>query len=517
MSYDPEQQRAQEVDLDIAGEEHDDLAEEEEAAMDRDAARATSNAALRRDARDAGVGDHAHADRDAHGRKSNTPKVRSARFEGDAWIDEAKAGKRDFEAGDYGAHILKVQQALIDLGYKLPDGATGVFDKATKKAVKKFQRKVGLRPTGKVDDDTMAAIQKKFDSRKPYVKAGKYDEHNPGTHELSESERRQALEAMVPITGASSGSSDAFIDVVNGEMYGDRMKAQLKFAIADSQKYLYEDRKDERSDPDDNLHEWSTLEGPAKAAKQATDKVYGSYAKDKAATEISVRAGTLVDNWEDQTARMNAQTPDENREWAKEKIWYFIYSDDGCAEINRQHHANPDAPAEKAILTPIVELLTNTPDKVKTVLETEIGWGAMQGDGMVKIQRFKEDTKEGNRAQLWDLFHTCIHEYLHLVAHDGLWDYVDRLESAGDAVRAHTLREGFCDFFTLNVRASLDIDKKLQKAVEGPYYAKHKKPPPIDPGLYSAHGEAERVVGVVGIRNAESAYFLGETKLIGDA
>lgn len=512
MSNDAQQQRTQDVEHDVA----DDVAEEahderdEEAAKDQDAARATSNADLRREARD-GAGEH-----DARGHKSNTPKVDSARFDGDTWIDEAKAGKRDFEAGDYGAHIIKVQQALIDLGYELPDGATGVFDKATKKAVRKFQRKVGLRATGKVDDDTMAAIQKRFDARKPYVKAAKYDERNPGTHDLSESERRLALEAMAPITGASSGSSEAFIDVVNGKMYGDRMKAELTFAIAESHRSLYKERVDERKDPDENLHKWSTLEGPAQAAKQATDRVYGGYAKDHAATEISVASGRLVDNWEDQTARMAGQTPDENREWAREKVWYYIYSDDGCAEINRQHHANPDSPDEKAILTPIVEFLTGTPEMVKTLIETEIGWGAMQGDGKVKIQRFKEETKEGNRAQLWDLFHTCIHEYLHLVAHDGLWDYVDRLEAAGDAARAHTLREGFCDFFTLNVRASLDIDKELQKSVEGPYYAKHAKPPAIDPGLYSAHAEAERVVGVVGIRNAQSAYFLGETDLIGD-
>lgn len=105
---------------------------------------------------------------------------------------------------------------------------TALIDKATKKAVKKFQRKVGPSATGKVDQATMAAIQKKVDSRKPYVTAGKYDEHHPGTHELSDAEQKQALDAMVPITGATSGSSAAFVDVVNGEMYGDRMKAQLR-------------------------------------------------------------------------------------------------------------------------------------------------------------------------------------------------------------------------------------------------------------------------------------------------
>jgi hypothetical protein len=96
-----------------------------------------------------------------------------------------------------------------------------------------------------------------------------------------------------------------------------------------------------------------------------------------------------------------------------------------------------------------------------------------------------------------------------------MWDYIDRLSTAGDETRAHTLTEGFCDFWTLNVQSSLDVDQKMQKAVEGPYYKKGSLPK-INPGLYASHQDAERVVGVVGIQNAMAAYFQGKTKLIGD-
>jgi hypothetical protein len=116
-----------------------------------------------------------------------------------------------------------------------------------------------------------------------------------------------------------------------------------------------------------------------------------------------------------------------------------------------------------------------------------------------------------DREALWNLFHISIHEYLHLLANDKWFEYAYKQDDA----RSNVLVEGFCDFLTLNVRASLKITPHLRKQVEGPYYDGKAPLPEIDPGVYAQHAQAEHVVAVVGIHNALAAYFKGEVELIG--
>lgn len=178
------------------------------------------------------------------------------------------------------------------------------------------------------------------------------------------------------------------------------------------------------------------------------------------------------------------------------------------------------AAREKAILTPVVTSFVNTKAKVQTMLDTDIGWEGAQLEGTVYLQRYKstnadkDKAKEENRVQMWGLFQTCIHEYLHTATHADYQKWAQTFKAAGDDTRYNTLIEGFCDFFTLNVRTTVTPDPALAATVEGPY-ANGKPPAPDNSGVYPSHQQAEQVVSVVGIKNAQAAYFQGQTKLMG--
>jgi peptidoglycan hydrolase-like protein with peptidoglycan-binding domain len=61
--------------------------------------------------------------------------------------------------GDKGPHVIAVQTAIMRNGFTLTGGATGVFNKATKRALKSFQKVVGLKATGVVDTATAQVLK----------------------------------------------------------------------------------------------------------------------------------------------------------------------------------------------------------------------------------------------------------------------------------------------------------------------------------------------------------------------
>ena len=60
--------------------------------------------------------------------------------------------------GDKGPHVVAVQTAIMRNGFSLNGGATGVFNKATQRALKSFQKVVGLKVTGVVDTATAKVL-----------------------------------------------------------------------------------------------------------------------------------------------------------------------------------------------------------------------------------------------------------------------------------------------------------------------------------------------------------------------
>jgi hypothetical protein len=206
--------------------------------------------------------------------------------------------------------------------------------------------------------------------------------------------------------------------------------------------------------------------------------------------------------------------PTQLRVHVEQLVEYLI--DSQCTDINREHSAVPSAATERRDLAPVITSFVDTPAKVQILNEIDIGWPGTQRGGQISLQRFRSQNadpaaaREENRVRLWRLFHTSIHEYLHLLAHPAYRTWAQTL----DRSRKHTLMEGFCDFFTLNVRSALAPTPPMIADIEGPY-ANGNPPPSLSPGVYPSHAQAEQVVSIVGIHNAQAAYFRGQVAAMG--
>lgn len=433
----------------------------------------------------------------------------SFRFAGDPAMADIFAGKTTLQMWSRGMAVRKMQQALVDMGFPLAKySVDGIFGPETEGALKAFQISAKIPDNGVFDKVSIEAMQARYDTRQPYIDQSKYDPANPGTRALSSDEAKAAHEAMVPVRGGGGGPS-TFQEEIAGVKYGDAVRVALTAVINKAHHELYATKEPLRADPDKNFHAWDVLESTAKASKDVTDGVYGSYAK---GPEINRANNNLIDQWEDEKLRNAALSPKEQQDKARNKVIYLINSN--LTTVNAAYQAVPSDKREKEILTPIVEEFVDTPAEVQKMLEIEMGWEGAELEGTVYLQRYKKDTDEANRAQLWELFHTCIHEYLHSLTHPNFAAYAHALGAKGDSTRENTLIEGMNDFFTENVRATIKVDDKLRQQIEGPYFDPKAPIPKIDLTVYPSIQQAERVVAIIGIRNAQAAYFQGQVKFI---
>lgn len=440
-------------------------------------------------------------------RKPDSTQDRSARFKGDSTLKPYFDGMDTLREGAKGINVVKLQQALNDMGYSLTP--SGDFDKATVDALKKYQISAGVPDSGFLDKATMRALDTRFDTRKDYLKAADdFDPADPtkGTHVLSGDQKTEALKALKPQPAVAGMTFKA----ADGPAYAKEIKAGLKVEIARLHKELYASKKAQRKDPAKNFHKDSNLEGAANAGKDATDKVYGELAKGPA-----FKMGTnLIDQWKDQEDSFKTMAAGDKKDLAEALVNYLI--DANLGDINKKYNATPSDTEEAKALAPVIESFINTKAKVKTLNEIDTGWEGAQLDGIQYLQVFKDPSKEENRKRLWTLFHVSIHEYIHTLAHKDYRKWAAKLGGAQD----HTLSEGFCDFFTLNVRSKFPASslKSIKKDVEGDFYDSTKDVPDVgslDVGVYDSNEEAERMVGIIGVRNAQLGYFQGKTKLMG--
>jgi hypothetical protein len=181
------------------------------------------------------------------------------------------------------------------------------------------------------------------------------------------------------------------------------------------------------------------------------------------------------------------------------------------AELNREHGADLTRSPEQGIATGVRDEIARR--RTVELLEIHKGWPASAGNGQVHLQRFVRSDATQNRRQLWRLFQTIIHEYLHTLTHARYSRYA---HSLGDP-RGHTLREGVTDVRTKAVWSTVEgnVTPTLRQRVEGPYHdvATPIQPPPLS--TYPQTRQAEQVISTCGLRNMYAAYFRGETHLIG--
>jgi hypothetical protein len=217
--------------------------------------------------------------------------------------------------------------------------------------------------------------------------------------------------------------------------------------------------------------------------------------------------------WESEKATNDPKSDASKQKKARRLVQYFIESE--CVAINSDFNADPSGTQESKILAPIIESFTDTPAKAQVILEIFMGWIGGQLDGTQFLQVFKESDDEKNRQRMWEIFHVSIHEYIHTLREQRYSDWADKLGGS----KKHTLIEGFADFFSMNVRAKYDKAalKAFQKQVEGSFHdpVAPKPIPDFDGTAYDANAEAERMVGIIGIHNAQMGYFKGEVDLMG--
>jgi|GEM_PF-2437874 len=438
------------------------------------------------------------------------PKTkRAARLKGDTTFNGIFKELETLKKGDKGIQVVKLQQALLDMGYTLPEhGVDGKFGNETKGTLEEYQKDNQLPLTGELDKATISMMDARFDTREDYINAGQnFDPQNPktGSRELPDVQKNAAIKALQP-------THLPFKEDQKDE-YADAIRNRVASLINKYHKTLYKNRKNLRKDKK-NLHKTKDVEGAANAGKKVTDSVYGHLQKG-AAYKMGT---TLQDQWAEQERLQATYNESERLEAADYGIRYLINSE--CTEINKQYNADPDRAVEKALLDPIVQSFMDSDEKVQKLLDIDKGWEATEGLGIQNIQMFKFPPflNEENRLKMWEIFHVSIHEYLHTLAHLNFYAWADKLGGASE----HTLVEGFCDFYTQNVRALYPESKlvSMQEDIEGSFFSEESEGdiPSIDSldvGVYDAHEEAERMVGIIGIRNAQLGYFKGLVEYMG--
>ncbi len=89
--------------------------------------------------------------------------LRSPRFAGDEVLEACYDNERFLQRGDSGSAVEKVQQALIFLGFPVPEvGANGIFGDETELAVRSYQEARGLKVDGVIGSITIGSLDAEF-------------------------------------------------------------------------------------------------------------------------------------------------------------------------------------------------------------------------------------------------------------------------------------------------------------------------------------------------------------------
>jgi len=89
--------------------------------------------------------------------------LKSPRFAGDPDLEACFDNEKLLRIGSRGPAIEKIQQALIDAGFPLPEfGVDGIFGSETQGALQRYQRAHGLSPDGILGPITMGELDNQF-------------------------------------------------------------------------------------------------------------------------------------------------------------------------------------------------------------------------------------------------------------------------------------------------------------------------------------------------------------------
>ena len=237
--------------------------------------------------------------------------------------------------------------------------------------------------------------------------------------------------------------------------------------------------------------------------------VFGEYIVGRATPPLKLGVN-VADAWnekENVLAVGGKAAEDDAVDWRVQKI---LDGDDAVRALDREHGAIQARAKEAAIVGPIKTAMT-TKYRAK-LLELHKAWPGFEDRNIVFVQLFKGASADQQRVTRWRLFQTFIHEYIHALEHP---DHVAYRSTLAAQKGGFTLREGTTDYFTKIVWNSLTLDEPLRAKVEGPVHDPKIKFAIQGLNAYPEADNAERLAGVVGIRNVAAAFFLGKVDLIG--
>lgn len=444
----------------------------------------------------------------------------AARFQDEPTLDEISDGKKVLKQGDRGEAVIRITTALSELGYFGTRFIDEIFGTRLRTAVTKFQDAralTGMVPAGTVEKQTFDVLDNEFAAdfqvERNTIAKQKSPDILKETQRLDPAERAASARVVSTETPVSptTGLPPVFqADIPGKGNYGDRLRAALDKEIVDEWNAMAKGKAAAHGSAG-ALYDAPAVDAIAAESEKAVKAVFGEYIKGRAVPSLKM-GSTVEDAWKQKEADLSAggkPAEDDAVDWRVQKI---LDGDDAVKALDREHGAIHTRGPEQAIIAPIkADMMTKYRAKL---LELHKAWPGFEDKGVVFVQLFKGATPDRQRFERWSFFQTFIHEFIHALEHP---DHIKYREKLAEQKGGFTLREGTTDYFTKIVWSNLVLDDPLRAAIEGPVHDPTK--PIAIPGLdtYPEALNAERLAGVVGIRNVAAAFFLGKVKLVGAA
>jgi hypothetical protein len=386
----------------------------------------------------------------------------------------------------------------------------------------------GAAVTGQIDAATMGRLDHHFLGHDPEHAIATHATRPllSGTRTLRAADRAAVTRAITTQPQTASGGLPTFHRTIatHSDPYETRVENRLTQRINGQHARLVAARPARTAA---NLLAPAEIDRVAQAAKSATDAVFGRYR-----TGPSLAFGVNIrDQFVVRSSFISTST--RNADWAANfRVLKILNGDSVIKEIDRQHGAVKTRAPEWALIAAFTGF-PNTPPGVRDydanpphvtsgivgtrraeLLDIHRNWPASAGGGQINLQRYLGATDLDNRHLMYRLFATIIHEYVHTLEHS---QHVTYRRGLPEQQGGFVLREGMTDYLSKIVWDNTNFNAALRTTIEGRFQdpANPTGHPIRTPGRYGEWVNAERMVGIVGIRNALAAFFLGRVDLIG--
>jgi peptidoglycan hydrolase-like protein with peptidoglycan-binding domain len=445
-------------------------------------------------------------------------KAAATRFQDEPTLDEVSDGKKVLKEGDKGEAVIRVTTALSELGHYKINIIDENFDPPLTSAVSSYQASKGLSgkvPAGRVEKNTFAKLDKDFSAgfqvERDVLAAQKAPNLLAQTQNVDPAERAASARAIStePPVSPVTGLPPVFRPSIPGKgSYGDRLRAVVDKEIVDEWTTTAQGKTAAHATPG-ALYDAPTVDAVAVESETAVKAVFGEYVKGRPSPPLKMGVN-VEDAWKKKESTLAAggkAAEDAAVDWRVQKI---LDGDKEVKKLDREHGAIQSRAPEQAIVAPIkADMMVKYRAKL---LELHKAWPGFASGGVIHVQLFKGASADAQRYERWDYFQTFIHEYIHTLEHP---QHVLYRGGLGQQKGGFTLREGTTDYFTKIVWNSLTIDDALRARIEGPVHDPVNKFKIQPLNTYDEAKNAERLAGVVGIRNVAAAFFLGKVELIG--